>query len=1034
MDKASGATTLVGDTGFTSSYIGMGAVIDPVSGKMYQTIANDYPIPTGLVETDLATAESKLIAEFAGEEMVSGLYISGGADPEGTEAVPYTNTFDSEESMAGTTILDSNADGSTWKFDSNNSCVKYFAGFRNGGDDWFITVPIRLTKGKAYELSFEAWRMLSFDTERLEVFYGTEPTAEAMTNVAMPTTDILSSFDDHKVYTASIIPEKNAVYYIGFHCVSPAFTTALGIDNLSLEDVSVRVPAAVTDFYVEPAAGGVKEVAITLTAPTVSCEDKELTAISKIELGRNGEVIKTFENPAPGEELSFTDYPEKSGSYEYSAIAYNEYGAGKIDYYTVYCGISFTDDVTGVTLVETETPGEVTLSWDAVTEDFNGAPLTEADVTYTIYAIDGYYLIPLYKDITTTSYTFTALDDPSEQAFVQFAVSSTTEGGESNPTVSAMTAVGAPYQNFRESFADGLPSYNWGVDYSDWADGVSLFTDETVGIPAQDGDNGYIGVMASYIDEWGTIISGKIDIAGMENPALTFYTYNVVGSAPDTNAVLVEISTNGADWDAVFESDVNTICDGAEGWGKVAVDLSSYAGSVFQFRITAIIQAITVTLFDNIKVASVVDNDLTVSVSAPASVECGADYKVGVKVTNDGSLAANGWSVELYADGKKVADKEGTELPSGASVTYFFDCTMSAVATDDVVYTAKVVYAADQDLANNESAAVAVSPEVSTLAGLTDVDGALDNAGNAVLTWTAPDESKFPVDQIVEDFENAESFATEYEGWTFLDLDGGIVGGIRSITIPNLPTGEGPASFFIFDSADPQVANNSTFAAVSGSKYLAAMFNYDASQIDEWAISPLLEGGAQTISFYAKSYSAQYPDELEVYYSEESVNPVDFKLALEKIELPDEWTLITVDLPEGARRFAIRACATDAFMLMVDDIHYSPEGAVCSTTVEGYNIYRDGEKVNAEPVTETSFTDTEAPAGTHTYVVTIVYNKGESAPSNTVVVVTTSIGNISVDAAPVEYFNLQGMRIEGELSTGTYIRRQGASATKVYVK
>ncbi|MDE7407915.1 MAG: hypothetical protein K2M76_05790, partial [Muribaculaceae bacterium] len=37
--------------------------------------------------------------------------------------------------------------------------------------------------------------------------------------------------------------------------------------------------------------------------------------------------------------------------------------------------------------------------------------------------------------------------------------------------------------------------------------------------------------------------------------------------------------------------------------------------------------------------------------------------------------------------------------------------------------------------------------------------------------------------------------------------------------------------------------------------------------------------------------------------------------------------------------------------------------------------------------------------------------------------------------APVEYFNLQGMRVNGDnLSTGIYVKRQGAKATKIYVK
>jgi hypothetical protein len=47
---------------------------------------------------------------------------------------------------------------------------------------------------------------------------------------------------------------------------------------------------------------------------------------------------------------------------------------------------------------------------------------------------------------------------------------------------------------------------------------------------------------------------------------------------------------------------------------------------------------------------------------------------------------------------------------------------------------------------------------------------------------------------------------------------------------------------------------------------------------------------------------------------------------------------------------------------------------------------------------------------------------------------TSSISNIAVDAnAPVEYFNLQGVRVANP-ENGLFIRRQGNKATKVLVK
>ncbi len=49
---------------------------------------------------------------------------------------------------------------------------------------------------------------------------------------------------------------------------------------------------------------------------------------------------------------------------------------------------------------------------------------------------------------------------------------------------------------------------------------------------------------------------------------------------------------------------------------------------------------------------------------------------------------------------------------------------------------------------------------------------------------------------------------------------------------------------------------------------------------------------------------------------------------------------------------------------------------------------------------------------------------------------TSGIGNVTVDAeAPVEYYNINGMRVDGDnLQSGLYIRRQGNTVTKVLVK
>ena len=100
-------------------------------------------------------------------------------------------------------------------------------------------------------------------------------------------------------------------------------------------------------------------------------------------------------------------------------------------------------------------------------------------------------------------------------------------------------------------------------------------------------------------------------------------------------------------------------------------------------------------------------------------------------------------------------------------------------------------------------------------------------------------------------------------------------------------------------------------------------------------------------------------------------------------------------------------------------------------------MYRNGEKINSDVVTDLEFTDTELQtnASTTNYVVTAVYDRGESMPSPVYSYDMTGVNTINADDAPVEYFNIQGMRIPADrLEPGVYVRLQGSKATKVIVK
>ena len=66
-----------------------------------------------------------------------------------------------------------------------------------------------------------------------------------------------------------------------------------------------------------------KNINVSFTVPTTSESGAALTSISKIELKRNGTTLQTFNNPQPGDVITYEDNVNDYGAYEYTVIGEN---------------------------------------------------------------------------------------------------------------------------------------------------------------------------------------------------------------------------------------------------------------------------------------------------------------------------------------------------------------------------------------------------------------------------------------------------------------------------------------------------------------------------------------------------------------------------------------------------------------------------------------------------------------------------------------------------------------------------------------
>lgn len=978
----------------------------------------------------------------------------------GSIVPPYEQAFDTEDGLDGFTVIDANDDGRQWSLylSEDGGAARMTYNSSMAMDDWLMTPPLQLEAGKVYQLSFESYAYGTSFPERLEVKMGTSNTVDAMTTTLVEPLDITSSVPQQVV--VYLAPKTSGKHFVGFHGISDADQFYLYLDNIKVgAATSADAPGEATNLKVVSDPNGDLKATVSFNAPSTTIGGGTLSSLTKVELSRDGELINTFNSPAVGAALSFVDTPAEGGNHTYTIVGYNNEGQGKPANITAFVGVDAPAAPESATIVETANEGEVTVSWSPVTTDRNGNVINPALITYIIAERGSSSWEPLIEGLTGTSHTFRAVEEGAEQIFAQYAVFASTSGGVGSGAITDMIPVGSAYEGMAESLPDGEPTHILGIttpaeSSADWG----IFDDSYFdGEPtSQDGDNGFIGMRGQYLDDAGSLFTGKVSLAGLVEPSFSFYTYNIVGEngESDTNIIEVEVKELGGEYTSVFNKTVVEICGPEEGWGKATVNLSAYAGKTIQVQITATITSFAYVFFDNLKIGSTVDNDLMAgTITAPANVQTGETYPVDVTVSNEGSKDAAPFTVDLFADGEKVDTKSCEALASGSSTHVVFERTMHALATEPVELYAVVNAAADDIADNNTTKTISVAPKVSTLPAPTELKAEAANSG-VQLTWSEPNLEGGIGTVVTESFEDGESFAQEFEDWTFVDVDNSPVGGFQGLEIPGISTGTDLVSFFVFDSTPEQF--NETFAAHSGSKYLAAMFRYDDGTTDDWAISPVLDGSAQTVSFYARSYSGSYPEKIEILYSTGSINPEDFVAVKTVATVPADWTLYEAELPAGAMHFAIRSCATGSFMLMIDDVTFTSGSQTADLSLLGYNVYRNGVKLNAEPVEESSLLDLEGLAD-HKYQVTALYEgRGESAGSNEASVnqgiaditdglsIATDKGLILVNGADDKLVTVTAVdgrviysakgNASVSVATGIYVVKAGKTVAKVLVK
>lgn len=929
----------------------------------------------------------------------AGPKTSGGGDdpqPEGDDhptsangaSVPVNYDLTSEQNLAPFTIVDANNDGTTWKWAAGSKCVWYYCSEKNNANDWLITPAILLEAGKTYQMVVNTSCQVPSYPERMELAYGVAATAPAMKKNILKPLDV--NFNTSTDVESDLFTIKETGdYYLGVHCISDKDMYALRVFNISVVEIEVGgIPAPAQNLLVQPNATGELEAEVSFDLPTTFSNDDPITAETTLTyvVKRNGEEIKTGTGAA-GTHVQFMDNVDESTSYTYNVVVRNGELESQPVEYTTNIGVDIPGKPSNLKH-EFLYPG-MRFSWDRVgTVGQGGGYVDPSKCIYKLYTLTvnggSLYRDVLLSDPTVydaTSTTFRWNDFEIDEQYRQYySVFAENEAGQGYAVINSFFA-GAKYTlPFTEGFADGKAHYFWDGNQPEESQAANAGHMELAQGISTDGDN-YCAVVKSDIDEnFVSMNSGKISLDGATNPVLSFEarylpatsSNGVAPKADGANGIVVYGFKADGSHEILVEKILGTSFE------NFTVDLKSYRKTDYMYlEFYCVFGNAGQVQLDNISVYDRVENAVAATVDVPSTIYAGDMAPISVAVTNEGYNTINKYNLTIKVDGETLVDEEVVEevafhkksVTENYLATSLFDEIGRKEISIDIVTDGGAT-------AHCDTALTVLAPVVSQPLAL---EGEFTDETTISASWTAPEKPMAPE---VETFESYNPWAKDNFGdWKGLNADNAYSQQIFEVKSPVDDTQYAWAIFNL-----NQLLNTTGFEGHSGEQFIgntlgttSATGGAYAEEVEDWIVSPELPGIAQTIGFWLNDGGLEWPTHWQGLYSTGGTNMSDFVECTQKTTGGyADWSYKSFNVPEGAKRFAIRRTQTEnspGVFVFLDDISY----VGVKGEIAGYNVYVDGEFYDF-------FTDTTAllegvTSETHEVSVTTVYtDESESLP------------------------------------------------------
>ncbi|MBP3252214.1 MAG: choice-of-anchor J domain-containing protein [Prevotella sp.] len=992
--------------------------------------------------------------------------------------LPYMEDFLTKADFLNNyTTFDANNDNVTWVTNISQQATYAVYTFNISerwtnieADDWLFTPSFALKAGKTYKLTFTE-ACYGTDAQcinKLEVKAGRGANAEAMTLELLP----VQEYSNNKVFNDVVVEftvPADGNYNVGFHALSDPRKTDFILDALQMEEkTSSASPAAATNLSVTAATEGALSATVSFKAPAKTLGGAALGSLSKVRVIRQNKVLHTFENPAPGQALSFTDDTAVNGFNTYVVVATNDVSDGPTVSAEAYVGIDVPQFDYSSVGVE-DNGDHITVKWAEVGETgLHGGYVNPAQVGYAVYNItyDIENGMMTVGDMINTVMGTDHLDVPTptyegDQRVVSYAIVAVNEiGADENHTGATYgMPIGQPYAlPFIQSASNGRLSGKmmWAETENNPSAAYSLSAD------SYDKDNGSFEWMPADRSYTLSLNTGKISLAGANNPTLRFAHKGV----PNTRyGITVSVQTPDREVTQLKAINYREITGTDPEWTLESIDLSDFKNEEyivvkFLFSTTASSNSAIKgksLLLDAVNVLDMQTYNLSVDIEAPEKIVAGQGDNINVIVHNVGERDAQGYSVKLFIDDEEAYAETISENISSlerrvVSVPYRPSVFGEA---DRITARAELTWAYDLVDEDNEmeEEIVIAAPTVPQ----PEEAYSQQESGGLSLTWKAPEQV---AERVFDSFEGREYTDFDLCGitmenregkmgdWTVWNLDGdgtwegphGATGRLpewygsqlEGLSFPN--SGE-VCAWMVFNQnlavgsigarEDGMIVagTDTPITPLTGNK-MAATFD-DFVQQDTWLISPELSGRGQDVTFYAAAPATfnkmtdqpEVVEVIELLVSNGGLTPDDFVSLGTDTITTQEWHDYELELDEGAKYFAIRNVSSsyNALSLFVDDVTYERMSALPVS----YNIYADEQLVANVVLGEPFKVDGRALR----YAITAVYGNGDESLPVYFVDGAQGIADMMTDTSShrESVFDLSGRRVMSPAKKGIYI-------------